>query len=125
MMVRSLAILRMMQIATSGNMEAGGEIPRPCNMLSRKREAIARAVGASVAHNMFTAMLNPKFRGKNFRWEHLEDMAAGMTVGLGLTGPYPESVEKEMQGIAAVSARYTVQFCLKESNVQEWMPLEE
>jgi hypothetical protein len=92
-------------------------------MLSNKRYGIARSIGQSVAYSNFVLMLNPKFRGKNFKWENLEDLAARMAAShVGLVGDFGKDHVK-MQEEAAKSARYTIQYCFKESNVKEWLAL--
>lgn len=66
-------------------------------MLSKKRFSIAENVGNAVAYHNFVMMLNPKFRGKNFKWEDLENFSARLVAShIGLTGDFGKD-HKEME----------------------------
>jgi hypothetical protein len=91
-------------------------------MLSNKRWSIARGVGSAVAYDLFVVMLNPKFRGSEFRWVNLEDMAARQaSSSLGMQGDFGKDHNK-MQEAAADYARYIIKACLKDSGVENWLP---
>ena len=93
-------------------------------MLSDKRRYIASVVGAEFGYSHFVMMLNPKYRGPKFTWESLANTAANLAEGqIGLEGNWGRDL-KAMRKVAAESARATISFCLRESNIQQWLPLE-
>lgn len=94
-------------------------------MLSNSRYALARSYGEAVAHSNFIWFLNPKNRGPNFRWSDLEHICSSQAkFGIytcSTKGDWGKD-QKEMEKQAATSAKYTIQRCLKESDVENWIP---
>jgi len=89
-------------------------------MLSNKRLSIAQQVGQSVAYDLFVMMLNPKYRGENFKWENLKNIAMSLAdCQVGLAGVFGKDLLR-MKEIARRSAGFTIDSCLKESDIQSW-----
>lgn len=92
-------------------------------MLSNRRFGIASGLGEATAYSHFLMFLNPKFRGPKFKWVNLPDLAASMArCQVGLAGNFGRD-QSAMENQAAHMARYTVERCLRESAVQDWLPL--
>lgn len=96
-------------------------------MLSRQRRAIAEQVGFAVAHNLFVAMLNPRFRGKEFTWDKLSVTAARHArAAVGMACPNENGWgrdEKRMEEAAAGVAVMACRRILEDSGVEEWLKL--
>lgn len=96
------------------------------NTLYLKHIPAAQVMGAAVARSLFISMLNPQFRGKNFTWEKYKQMVMTRTE-ISLFMCFPVSVwkrhSKELIECAKHSAKLTAEECLKESGVEEWLPL--
>jgi len=91
-------------------------------MLSRKRQALAEQIGAAVAHDLFISMLNPKFRGAGFKWSRLEDLSVRLAKShVELAGTFGRDARAMLEQ-AALSARHVVKRCLKESDIEAWLP---
>lgn len=96
-------------------------------MINNKNFEIAASHGTSVAVTLFATMLNPEYRGPNFKWENLADMAAEQakkSVGLSFSNQNAfKRYRNEIEHTASKWARYEADRLLRESNVMDWHKL--
>jgi hypothetical protein len=86
----------------------------------------AQQIGHISAKDLFISMLNPNYRGKNFTWERYKEMAvrvAEKQVFTSFTDAVWAKHEDKLLEAARNSAKLSVDQCLKESDVENWMPL--
>jgi hypothetical protein len=85
----------------------------------------AQAHGEAVANHEFVVMLNPKYRGVNFKWENFSAsvvQSAEVTCWQSFTDREWEQWEKEIVEAAGKSAKYAAKRILDESGLLEWWP---
>lgn len=85
----------------------------------------AQAHGEAVAHHEFAVMLNPKYRGGDFKWEGFVPFAvrwAQVSVWQGFTDREWNKWESELKDAAGLSAKYAAERLLKDSGILEWWP---
>jgi hypothetical protein len=70
-------------------------------------------------------MLNPKFRGPKFVWNDLYSIVASMTIDqVSLAGNFGKD-KKAMEKIAVEHSKYKLDCLFKDSNVKNWLKLNE
>jgi len=85
----------------------------------------AQAIGEAVANHWFVTMLNPKYRGDNFKWEGFIEFAvqwAKVSCWQSFTDAEWKRWEKEIVNAAGKSAEYAAKRILNESGLLEWWP---
>jgi len=85
----------------------------------------AQAIGEAVANHWFVTMLNPKYRGDNFKWEGFIEFAvqwAKVSCWQPFTDAEWKRWEKEIVDAAGKSAEYAAKRILNESGLLEWWP---
>lgn len=94
-------------------------------MLSNKKFQIAISIGESVAISHFVMMLNPKFRVPKFVWNDLYSIVSKMTIcQIGLAGNFGKD-QKAMEKIAVEHSKYRLDLLFKDSDVKNWLKLNE
>ena len=86
----------------------------------------AQAYGNATATHLFISMLNPKMRGEKFTWERFADIAerhAEVTAWQGFSEWAYRRYGPLIKEDAANSARISAERCLRDSDVQSWLPL--
>jgi hypothetical protein len=83
------------------------------------------AIAESAANHEFVVMLNPKYRGANFKWENFPRFVE-RTAEVMCWRPFTDSEwrrwEKEIKEEVRESAKRAAERILKESGVLEWWP---
>ena len=85
----------------------------------------AQLYGEAAAHHEFVVMLNPKYRGSNFKWEGFVALAvqrAEVSCWQSFTDREWKRWEKDIVEAAGKSAKHTAERLLKESGLLEWWP---
>ena len=88
----------------------------------------AQQIGWASARGLFISMLNPKYRGQNFTWERYKEMAvqhAERQAFISFTDLIWSKHESKLLETVRNSAKSSAEECLKESDVESWMPLGE
>ncbi len=84
----------------------------------------ARNLGKSIANDMFATMLNPKYRGTQFKWSKLEDTVRDLVkTSFDMHLPCPSEEQKALIAIALEEASLEVRQLLRKSGVEQWLPL--
>lgn len=86
----------------------------------------AQQIGHISAKDLFISMLNPNYRGENFTWERYKETAVRVAEAQAFTS-FTDAVwakyEDKLLEAARNSAKLSADKCLKESDVESWMPL--
>ncbi len=85
----------------------------------------AQAFGEAVAYHEFAVMLNPKYRGPNFKWEGFVQFAvrrAEVSCWQSFSDAEWKRWEKEIKAAAGNSAKYAAERTMNDSGVLEWWP---
>lgn len=85
----------------------------------------AQAIGESVAYHEFVVILNPKYRGDNFKWEGFVAFAV-RSAEVSCWQPFTDAEwkrwGKEIKAAAGNSAKYAAERIMKDSGLLEWWP---
>jgi hypothetical protein len=82
----------------------------------------------AVVQHEFATMLNPKYRGPNWRWDKFVDFAtrwAKTTVWQSFTDAEWKRWQKKIESDARRIAKITAERLMKESGILEWWPSNE
>jgi hypothetical protein len=93
-------------------------------MLSQKRIYESRIYAETIVYKFFVSMINPKYRGVNFKFSELEIYAESQVKHhFPLTYHYlnSEKIKKEMLKYAIEHAKYIARNILKESDIENWL----